>query len=115
VLLGIIIVTGIIPTIWNMFGSAYDYRTTVSPWFRGLFTAHPDVAAVSTAPMIYQVHAIAAWAIWAVWPFTRLVHAWSYPLWYLVRPYVVYRSRIPSRLNEPGTSGRRWRRVGTRF
>jgi nitrate reductase gamma subunit len=50
-----------------------------------------------------------------VWPFTRLVHAWSYPLWYLARPYVVYRSRVPSRLNEPGTSGRRWRRVGTRF
>jgi nitrate reductase gamma subunit len=46
VLLGIIIVTRIIPTIWNMFGSAYDYRTTVRPWFRGLFTGHPDVAAV---------------------------------------------------------------------
>jgi nitrate reductase gamma subunit len=46
VLLGIIIVTGIIPTIWNMFGSAYDYRTTVRPCFRGLFTGHPDVAAV---------------------------------------------------------------------
>ena len=32
--------------------------------------------------------------IWGVWPFSRLVHAWSYPLWYLWRPYVVYRSRI---------------------
>ena len=115
VLLLIIIITGIIPTIWNMFGSAYDYRTTVSPWFRGLFTGHPDVAAVTTAPLIYRIHAIAAWVIWMVWPFTRLVHAGSYPLWYLWRPYVVYRSKEPRRLNEPGTSGRRWRRIGMRF
>jgi nitrate reductase gamma subunit len=27
----------------------------------------------------------------ALWPFTRLVHVWSVPLGYLVRPYVVYR------------------------
>jgi nitrate reductase gamma subunit len=87
----------------------------VSPWFRGLFIGHPDVAAVTTAPLIYQVHAISAWMIWMVWPFTRLVHAWSYPLWYLWRPYVVYRSKEPRRLNEPGTGGRRWRRIGVRF
>ncbi|MGH3976523.1 MAG: respiratory nitrate reductase subunit gamma, partial [Pseudonocardiaceae bacterium] len=29
----------------------------------------------------------------AIWPCTRLVHVFSAPLGYLVRPYVVYRSR----------------------
>jgi NNP family nitrate/nitrite transporter-like MFS transporter len=29
----------------------------------------------------------------AVWPFSRLVHAWSYPLQYLGRPYILYRRR----------------------
>lgn len=115
VLLLVIILSGIVPTIYNMFGSAYDYRGTVSVWFRGLFTGHPDVTAVTTAPLIYRVHAVSAWLIWMVWPFTRLVHAWSYPLWYLWRPYVVYRSRAVVHSNEPGTSGRRWRRIGTRF
>jgi len=115
VLLLVIILSGIVPTIYNMFGSAYDYRGTVSVWFRGLFTGHPDVTAVTTAPLIYRVHAVSAWLIWMVWPFTRLVHAWSYPLWYLWRPYVVYRSRVVVHSNEPGTSGRRWRRIGTRF
>jgi nitrate reductase gamma subunit len=28
-----------------------------------------------------------------VWPFSRLVHAWSFPILYLVRPYIVYRRR----------------------
>ncbi len=98
ILLLLVILTGIAPTIGvNLLGHGYDYRTTVAPWFRGLFTGSPDVTAISHAPIIYQVHATAAWLIWAVWPFSRLVHAWSYPLWYLWRPYIVYRSRRPSR------------------
>jgi nitrate reductase gamma subunit len=115
ILLLVIILTGIIPTVFNLFGTPYDYRHTVGVWFRGLFIGRPDVAAVTTAPLIYQVHAVSAWLIWAVWPFTRLVHAWSYPLWYLWRPYVVYRGRGQFHPNEPGTSGRRWRRIGARF
>ncbi|QIZ38655.1 respiratory nitrate reductase subunit gamma [Saccharopolyspora sp. ASAGF58] len=113
VLLLIVILTGIAPTLAvNLFGSGYDYRMTVAPWFRGLFIGQPDIEAISAAPLIYQVHATAAWAIFAVWPFSRLVHAWSYPLWFLWRPYIVYRSRIPAPPTEPGTTGRRWRKIG---
>jgi nitrate reductase gamma subunit len=115
ILLLVIIITGIVPTIMNMFGGAYDYRSTVGVWFRSLFVGRPDVSVMVTAPFVYQLHAVSSWVIWAVWPFTRLVHAWSYPLWFLWRPYIVYRGRVPVRLNEPGTSGRRWRKVGTRF
>ena len=69
------------PTIGvNLLGHGYNYRTTVAPWFRGLFAGSPDVTAIAHAPLIYQVHVTAAWLIWAVWPFSRLVHAWSYPL-----------------------------------
>ncbi|MFE9169725.1 respiratory nitrate reductase subunit gamma [Streptomyces kebangsaanensis] len=116
VLLAVVIVLGAIPTMGiNLFGSGYDYRQSVALWFRGLFAGDPDVRAVSHAPLIYQVHATAAWAILAVWPFTRLVHAWSYPLWYLWRPYVLYRGRVPTHPTEPGTSGRRWRRIGAGY
>src|SRR5581483_7509117 len=39
VLLLVIILTGIGPTVLiNVFGHGYDYRTTVAPWFRGLFS-----------------------------------------------------------------------------
>ncbi|MGI8578134.1 MAG: respiratory nitrate reductase subunit gamma [Nocardioidaceae bacterium] len=114
ILLLIIILTGIIPTIAvNLVGAGYDYRTTVGVWFRGLFVGQPDVTAMTTAPLLYQVHATAAWVIWAVWPFTRLVHAWSYPLWFLWRPYIVYRSRVAAAPNEPGTGGRKWRKIGS--
>jgi nitrate reductase gamma subunit len=99
----------------NLLGDGYDYRVTVAPWFRGLFSGSPEVSVIANAPVVYQVHAASAWLIWAVWPFSRLVHAWSVPLWYLWRPYVVYRSRVAARPAEPGTSGRRWRKIGVPY
>jgi nitrate reductase gamma subunit len=116
ILLGVVALLGIYLTLGvQEFGHGYDYRTTVSPWFRGLFSGDPDVHAIAAAPLMYQVHATAAWMIFAVWPFSRLVHAWSYPLWYLWRPYIVYRSRRSAPPAEPGTSGRRWRKIGVPY
>ena len=46
-----------------------------------------------------------------MWPFSRLVHAWSYLLWYLWRPYIVICSRFAARPHEPGTSGHQWRKT----
>ncbi len=116
ILLLIVILTGVVPTVFvNLLGHGYNYRDSVAPWFRGLFSASPDARAIASAPVVYQVHATAAWVIWAIWPFSRLVHAWSYPLWYLWRPYVVYRSRRAAAPDEPGTSGRRWRRIGVPY
>ncbi|HET7305322.1 MAG TPA: respiratory nitrate reductase subunit gamma [Segeticoccus sp.] len=114
VLLGIMVGLGIATTAINA-PMGYDYRDTISVWFRSLFTGVVDVGVPESAPVIFQVHAIAAWVLFLLWPFTRLVHAWSYPLWYLWRPYVLYRSRVARNTNEPGTSGRRWRRIGVRF
>jgi respiratory nitrate reductase gamma subunit len=71
----------------------YDYRDSMSLWWRSLFKLQPDVGAVQDANTVYQIHAIVAWAFWAVFPFSRLVHAFSIPLQYLGRPYILYRRR----------------------
>jgi nitrate reductase gamma subunit len=115
ILLGIIVILGIYLTLGIEDTSHYDYRSTVGVWFRSLFVFHPNVTAITNAPMMYQVHAAAAWAIFAVWPFSRLVHAWSYPLWYLWRPYIVIRSRVAAPPQEPGTGDRRWRKIGAGY
>jgi nitrate reductase gamma subunit len=47
--------------------------------------------------------------LFAVWPFTRLLHAFSAPIGYLFRPYIVCRSRdiaLGSRQSRPG-----WERI----
>ena len=77
--------------------SPYDYRDSISEWWRSLFILQPDVEAVQGANTVYQVHAIIAWAFWALFPFSRLVHAWSIPLQYLGRPYILYRRRYAPR------------------
>jgi nitrate reductase gamma subunit len=88
------ILLGLLATVRaNVLGSGYDYRETVSPWFRSLFILNPDPSLMAGVPIGFQLHVLAAFALFAFWPFTRLVHAFSAPLGYLTRPYVVYRSR----------------------
>ena len=48
---------------------------------------------VRDVPLALRLHIGVAWVLFAIWPFTRLVHAFSMPIGYLTRPYVVYRSR----------------------
>ena len=72
---------------------AHDYRETVSPWFRSLFVLQPDVTAMAAAPIQFHVHVLVGLLLFTIWPFTRLVHAFTAPVHYLFRPYIVYRSR----------------------
>lgn len=92
---------------------AHNYRETVSPWFRSLFVLQPDVAAMAAAPVQFHVHVLVGMLLFAIWPFTRLVHAFTAPVHYLFRPYIVYRSRDR---RTPAPTGRRragWSPVGT--
>jgi nitrate reductase gamma subunit len=96
VLLGALIVLGEAITLgYTTFGSGYDYRESVGPWFRTLWY-DPDPSLMADAPVAYQVHAALPWLLYAVWPFSRLVHVWSIPLAYIGRPYILYRSRHAS-------------------
>ena len=118
ILLLVIILTGIVPTI---------VRQPVRPRLR---LPHHRRAVVPrpvqrlarrrtrspARPFIYQVHATAAWVIWAVWPFSRLVHAWSYPA--VVPVAALHRLPQPRRRRapaEPGTGGRKWRKIGVPY
>jgi respiratory nitrate reductase, gamma subunit len=98
VLLAFMVATGMWNTVAeNIVNGGYNYRETVSPWFRGLFLLDPNASLMTGAaiPLSYQLHAIGGWVLIAIWPFSRLVHAWSVPLGYLRRRPIVYRSRAP--------------------
>jgi nitrate reductase gamma subunit len=95
-LLTVLILLGCYMTfVHNLASNApYNYRDSIGVWWRSIFYLQPNVAAIAGAPIVYQVHAIIAWVFWAAFPFTRLVHAWSIPLQYLGRPYILYRRRF---------------------
>jgi nitrate reductase gamma subunit len=85
--LAVVIGTGL----YNVLFSHFDVLYTVAPWIRGIVTFTPDSTLMLEVPFAVRVHVTAAWALLAFSPFTRLVHIWSVPLFYLVRPFIVYR------------------------
>ena len=91
-LLLIIVFMGMYATIvTNAVNPAFDYRDTISVWFRDLFLLRPDPSYMMGVPVSFQIHILAAFLIFALWPFTRLVHVWSVPLSYVGRSYILYR------------------------
>ncbi|MYW62652.1 respiratory nitrate reductase subunit gamma [Streptomyces sp. SID8379] len=106
------IVLGMVAKLTHSSGNGYNYRETIGPWSRSLFTLSPDIDLMHGVPVLYQIHAVVGMSLIALVPFTRLVHMFSAPVQYLFRPYVVYRSRDQRRLAaRPERRG--WERTGS--
>ena len=109
--LGAVILLGLWNTVASNVLDHYDYRDSVSVWFRGIFRLDPQPDLIAGAPLGFRIHGLLAFALFALWPFTRLVHVFSAPLGYLTRPYIVYRSRDDAQLGSHAPR-RGWDRVG---
>jgi nitrate reductase gamma subunit len=66
-------------------------------WAQGILTLQPGVSAlVADASPVFKLHLFLGMTIFLVFPFTRLVHVWSAPVWYLGRRgYQIVRTRNP--------------------
>jgi nitrate reductase gamma subunit len=106
------ILLGLLTTIIGsgIVGDGYNYRETVSPWFRSIFLLNPQPELMAESLPSFQVHAVAGMMVFLIWPFTRLVHAFSAPVSYLFRPYVIYRDRGPHDLGNR-TPRRGWEKI----
>jgi nitrate reductase gamma subunit len=111
----LVLATVVLLGLWNTAVSNvldhFDYRESVSVWFRGVFRFAPHPELMAEAPLGFQVHGLVAMFLFALWPFTRLVHVFSAPVGYLTRPYIVYRSRDDAQLGSRSPR-RGWDRVG---
>lgn len=111
VLLGAIVL-GMVAKLTHVSGDGYDYRQSIAPWARSLFTLQPDLDRMADVPVLYRIHAVVGMALIALVPYTRLVHMFSAPVQYLFRPYLVYRSRDPEQLG-PRPERRGWEKAGS--
>lgn len=89
-LLLIVICLGMACTITGAFID-FDYRVTISPWVRSLFTLHPQWQLMRHVPLIYKIHVLAGFFVFGYFPYTRLVHALTLPWQYVYRRYIIYR------------------------
>jgi len=64
-------------------------------WAQGILRLQPGVSAlILDVPLIFKVHLALGMTIFLLFPFTRLVHIWSAPIWYIGRRgYQVVRTR----------------------
>ena len=95
VLLLLIVFLGLYSTVvTNIVEPSFDYRSTISVWFRGILTFSPDASFMADVPLSFKIHVLSGLGIFALWPFTRLVHIWSVPVSYLSRNNIPYRKNI---------------------
>jgi nitrate reductase gamma subunit len=72
----------------KLFGLSY----TAASWFSSLFSLAPQPELMASANFISKLHVILALAFFAYFPFTKLVHLWTLPINYFVRPYQTMRT-----------------------
>jgi nitrate reductase gamma subunit len=68
-------------------------------WAQGVLTLQPNLAAmVADAHPLFKLHLALGMTIFLLFPFTRLVHVWSAPVWYIGRRgyQIVRSSRAPN-------------------
>ena len=87
--------------ITNNITPGFDYRATISVWFRSLLIFQPEAAYMAAVPIAFKLHILTGFLIFAMWPFTRLVHVWSVPLNYVGRSYILYRKHQPTKQHTP--------------
>lgn len=73
-------------------------------WAQGILTLQPGVyTLVADAHPIFKAHLFLGMTIFLLFPFTRLVHVWSAPIWYVGRRgYQIVRTRNQTGAAVPG-------------
>jgi nitrate reductase gamma subunit len=75
-----------------IFQQTFGLVYAVAPWFASIWAFAPDPELMEGASLLSQIHVFLALALFAYFPFTKLVHFWTLPVNYFVRPYQVMRT-----------------------
>jgi len=75
----------------------------LSHWVQGIVTLHPvEAKTLEGLAWPYLTHLVLGMSLFLIFPFSRLVHVWSAPVWYLGRRgYQIVRTRRPLPTRQP--------------
>ncbi len=92
----IVLVFLILITFFGLYQSAiklvFGVTYSVAPWLWSVVKLQPDPLLMQAVPLVNKLHIVVALIFFAYFPFTKLVHAFTYPLTYFWRPYISLRS-----------------------
>ena len=88
---------GIATTYWTIRHLDGSEMVRFMGWANGILTLDPGAPEMlREVALVYKLHIILGLTLFLITPFTRLVHVWSAPIWFLFRPgWQIVRSRIP--------------------
>lgn len=97
VLIWVQLVMGVGTTYWTMQHLDGSEMLQFMGWANAIVTFDPGAPdLLSDVAIIYKLHIILGLTLFLITPFTRLVHIWSAPIWFFLRPgYQIVRSRHP--------------------
>ena len=103
VLLWIQLTLGIVTTWWTLDHLDGSEMIKFMSWAQGVLTLDPSAPErIQDVALVYKLHIILGLTLFLITPFTRLVHIWSAPIWFLFRPgYQIVRSRAMGRKPSP--------------
>lgn len=101
------LVMGVGTTYWTLQHLDGGEMVRMMGWANALITFDPTAPSLlSEVATIYKLHIILGLILFTITPFTRLVHIWSAPFGYLIRPgYQIVRSLAPVRRVPKGPLG----------
>ncbi|HXP74873.1 MAG TPA: respiratory nitrate reductase subunit gamma [Stellaceae bacterium] len=88
------LVLGLVTIFFSAQHSDGETMAALADWAQRIVTFRSGAAAqVAGSELVYKLHIFLGLTIFLVFPFSRLVHIWSAPIWYLGRRYQVVRRR----------------------
>lgn len=94
---------GLLTTWWTLEHLDGSEMVKFMNWANGILTLNPAAPdQLKEVALVYKLHIILGLTLFLITPFTRLVHIWSAPVWFLLRPgYQIVRSRRLGREGSP--------------
>lgn len=97
VLIWLQLVFGVLTVFWTIRHLDGAEMVVLMGWANAILTFDPAASTLlAETAWIYKLHIILGLTLFLITPFTRLVHIWSAPIWFLFRPgYQIVRALAP--------------------
>ena len=88
------LVLGLVSILFSLQHAEGSEMLVLAAWAQRIVTFRGGAADfVANVPVVYKLHLLLGMTLFLLFPFSRLVHIWSAPVWYVFRPYQIVRRR----------------------
>lgn len=97
VLIWVQLVMGVGTVYWSMQHLDGSEMVQLMGWAHGILVLDPAAPGrLDEVGLVFKLHIVLGLVLFLITPFTRLIHIWSVPIWFLLRPgYQIARARAP--------------------